>query len=109
MHDIVIGHITVSKDNFINIELFDQFGQFRLGIDVDAVGIQRSCQFFWILATFDIWDLGGGEGYNLILIVITIVSIEIVEVTTGSSHDDCTNTTHKILLCSYWFLLFYIT
>ena len=42
----------------------------------------------WEAAILDVGDLGRGEGHDLVIRVIPIIDIEIVKITSGSTHDD---------------------
>ena len=65
-----------------------KIGQAFLGKNGNSARIIASRQFGWIKPPFDIGDLGGGEGDDLIAGIVFEVHVEIVKIPAGGSHDD---------------------
>src|SRR5207247_3880275 len=69
-------------------QLRDELHQVLLREDGDSVGIPRAREGGRILAGLDAGDLGGGEGDDLNRWVVAENDVEVVEVSSGGSHDE---------------------
>ena len=88
-HDVCIRLVAVGEHAVVNVEFLDQFGQFGLGIDADALRIEiLAGEFLRIHAVVNAGDLLGGEGHHVVVLVVTEKGVEVVEVTTSSTDDD---------------------
>jgi hypothetical protein len=67
MHHILVGDIRIGEENLVYIVLSYEGGQFLFGVDGDALGIEGPRQFWRVGSAFDIGDLGGGEGYDIVV------------------------------------------
>ena len=87
VHDVFMRDIAVREYDLIDVELADQSQEFALGKDRDAFGVATPGELGWIGASFDIGDLSGRECDDVVVRVVSKVDVEVVEVTTGSPHD----------------------
>src|ERR1035437_5955218 len=67
--------------------LLDELGELGLVVDRDAVRVELPGQGRRVLAVVDVGDLGGREGYDLVVLVVAKVSVEVVKVAACGSHD----------------------
>ncbi len=81
-------HIAVGENNAIGFVFGDEIAQLLFGINGDALGIQVSRQGCGVSLVRDARYLGGGEGDDLVLIVVAEGDVEIVEVAPRGAHDD---------------------
>ncbi len=95
VHDILMGHVGIGKDHLVYAVLADEIYQLLFGVDGDAVRVEAPCQLRRVDATFDVWDLGGSKGHNLVLLVVAEENVKVVKVATGSAHDQDTGTGHS--------------
>jgi hypothetical protein len=81
MHQVLVGDIAVSEHHCLDALVANQFFQVLLFKDWDPGGIlQTACQFRRVAAARNIGDLGGGEGNNLVIGVVTKNDVEIMKV-----------------------------
>src|SRR3990172_8681744 len=73
-------------------------GELILGIDGDSLGVVRTRQFGGIAASFDIRDLGRGEGDDSRAGVLPVSNVEVMEIPPGGPHDEHTGLFHVALL-----------
>ena len=88
MHDVFVGDVTVGKDRLVHLMFLDEFCQPFFGVYGDSFGLIGTSQFWGILSFVNARNLCGGEGYYVILFVVSEVDVEIVEISAGSSHYD---------------------
>ena len=94
-------HITVGEDDLFCTILLDEVEQFFLGADGDSARVQRTSQLFRIDASFNVGDLGGGKGYNFVILIPAEEGVEVVKIAPCGAHDDGFDR-HRKLLCMSW-------
>jgi len=77
VHDVFVGHIAVSEDHLIDLQVLDQTDQFTFRIDRDTLRVKLSGQFGGVLAAIDIGYLGGGEGFDFIIRITAIKTLKL--------------------------------
>ena len=92
-----MGDVRISEDDLFDLIFFDQFKQVGLGKDGDALRIEFPSKLRWISATLDIGDLGCSKCNHFIVLIVTEIDIEVVEVAPGGAHDESTGW-HKFSL-----------
>ena len=88
VHHILVRNIAVGKHHLLDLVLLDQALQVALRVNRDALRVQLAGQLSRVLASFDVGDLGGGEGDHLIIRIVAEEDVEIVEVASRGAHDD---------------------
>ena len=68
--------------------LSDERLELLLVEDRDPLRVQSASERSRVLAAVDVRDLRGGEGHDIVLLVVAVNRIEVVEVTSGRAHDD---------------------
>ncbi|GBD10008.1 hypothetical protein HRbin22_02271 [Candidatus Thermoflexus japonica] len=91
VHHILVAHIAVSEHHPIHLEAADQLGELLLGVDGDAVRVKGAGQLGGIQTPFDVRDLSGREGHDLIVRVVPEEDVEVVEVAPRGAHEDHTD------------------
>ncbi|MEJ2220620.1 MAG: hypothetical protein P8X80_07380 [Desulfobacterales bacterium] len=66
----------------------DQIGKFVFGMNRNTIGVKLAGKLGRIETAGDIRNLSGGEGDNIVTLVIFEIDIKIMEIPTGRSHDD---------------------
>ena len=97
VHHVLVRHIAVGKDHLLHAVLLDQVDKLLLGPDGDPAGVQVTGQLRRIKAPFDVRDLGGSEGHDLVVLVAAEERVEVMEITSGRAHDESFDW-HRILL-----------
>ena len=88
VHDVLVGDVAVGEMDVVDLVGGDELVELGLGVDRDALGIELAGQGRGILAAFDVRDLGGGEGDDLVVGIVAEEGVEVVEVAPGGAHDD---------------------
>ena len=94
VHDVFVGHVAIGEDDAIDALLANQARQVALGVDGDAIGVERARQAGGVAPVGNTGDLGGGEGDHLVGGVGAENHVEIVEVATGRAHDEDSSLGH---------------
>ncbi len=87
MHDLLVGDIAVREYDHIDVEVSDQALEVFLGLDRNAVRISRTGQFGRIRASLDVGNLRGGEGDDVVEIVVPEVRIEVMKIPACGAED----------------------
>jgi hypothetical protein len=87
MHHLLVRHIAVGEDDFVDVFPLDQVLDLGLGQDGDAIRVERTGQLGRIAAPGDVGDLRRGEGHHLAGRIAPEHPVEVVEVPTGSAQD----------------------
>src|SRR5208282_501580 len=104
MHEVLVGDIAVGKDHRLNLVFGDQFFEILLFEDGNALGIKMTGKFRRITAAGYVGNLSGGEGYYVIIRIISEPDVEIVEVSAGSTKNQ--NSLHRYTSLKIVYLLF---
>jgi hypothetical protein len=87
MHDVLVGHVGIGKNQVVHVVLSDKLFQTRFGKDGDAICVIRSRQFWGIASTRDVRDLSRGETYYTKILVVPIEYVEVVKISPGRPGD----------------------
>ena len=79
--------VRIGKDDLIDSMLADELAELFFGIDRNTFGILLSGQRCRVKPILDVWNLGRRESNDFGVFVITVATIEHMEVATGGSHD----------------------
>ena len=87
-HQDRIGDIGVGKDNLFDLVILDEGDEFRFGMDGDPVRVELPGQLLRVDPTFDVGNLSGGEGHDLVGFVVPKERVKVVKVSSGGTHDE---------------------
>ena len=83
MADVVVRHIAISEDNFVNTLFRDDLFKIRLVFDAYAFRIELASQIGRVAPAFDVRNLCPGERDHLVRGVVAKYHIEVMEVASG--------------------------
>src|SRR5208283_2290930 len=104
MHEVLVGNVAVGKDHFVNFVFGDQLFEILLFEDGNAFRVEVSGKFRRIAASGYVGNLSGGEGYYVIIRIISEADVEIVEVSAGGTKNQ--NSLHRYTSLKIVYLLF---
>ena len=87
-HHVGVGHVAVRKDDLVDFLLADDGLEVLLGEDRYPPGVVRAGERRRIAPAVDVRNLGGGEGDDLVPVIVAVDDVEVVEVAPGGAHDD---------------------
>jgi hypothetical protein len=100
VHDVLVGHVGIGKDDFVDALVPDQGRELVLGPDRNALRIEVACQLGGVDAAVDVRDLRRRERYDLVLLTAPVDEVEVVEVASGGSRNHYTRPRHVYGLCT---------
>ena len=97
-HNYRIVNIAVSEYAYFNAEFFYKSRKFGFVINRNTVRVKVfTCEFFRILSSVDVRNLSSGESNYFVLGIVSEIGVEVVEISTGSTHDENFLSGHLIL------------
>ncbi len=87
LHDILMWKIAVCENDLIDLVLVDQFAEFFFRNYRNAIWIESACEFRRILFSIDSRYLRRRESYYFELFVVSVVSVEVMKVSSGSAEN----------------------
>jgi hypothetical protein len=81
-------NVAVREKNIRDFMLADERRKLFLRIDRDTVWIEFSSKSRRVFSILYIRDLGGSEGYNPVFFLVSKINIEVMEISSCSTHDE---------------------
>ena len=87
MHHRFVTQVRVGQYHHVHVLGHDHLFKFLLELDGDPLWVQIASERGWIGPVIDVRDLCRGECDHIVLLAIAEENVEIVEISTGRSHD----------------------
>jgi hypothetical protein len=94
VHNDLVRHIAVGKDDLIGVVFMDQVDQLTFGEDGDSGRIEFASQLGGVRSALNVGDLGCREGDYIVGWIVAEAHIEIVEIPSSGTHDNHSGLRH---------------
>jgi hypothetical protein len=88
VHDCGVRHVTVCENALVRVQFLNQLLQVLLRVNGNAVRVEASRERGRVLAAGYVGDLRRGERHDVIRGIVSVKSIEVVEVAPGGADDN---------------------
>jgi hypothetical protein len=94
VHDVLVRHVRVGEDDFVDSALAHERLELFLRTDRDPVGIEAAGELGRVHAAVDVRDLCRGERDDVVFVAVAVDDVEVVEVSSCGAGDEDARPSH---------------